>query len=55
MDSSKKSYLLRLDREIMEHLESWADEECRSINGQIEWIIRKALKKKKGHRSGAKS
>jgi len=45
--SKKKSFVLRLNEEKMKALEKWAAEEFRSTNGQIEWIITKALKDSK--------
>ena len=42
--SKKKSFVLRLGEEKMKALEKWAADEFRSTNGQIEWIITKALK-----------
>ena len=42
--SKKKSFVLRLNEEKMKALEKWAADEFRSTNGQIEWIITKALK-----------
>jgi hypothetical protein len=45
--SKKKSFVLRLSEEKMKVLEKWAGDEFRSINGQIEWIITKALKDSK--------
>jgi hypothetical protein len=42
--SRKKPFVLRLDEQTLEALEKWADDEFRSINGQLEWIINKALK-----------
>lgn len=42
--SQKKPFVLRLDEQTLEALEKWADDEFRSINGQLEWIISKALK-----------
>jgi hypothetical protein len=39
----KKKFVLRIDEEIYEALEKWASDEFRSANGQIEWIIAKAL------------
>jgi hypothetical protein len=41
--AEKKSFLLRIDAEKFEALEKWAADEFRSINGQIEWLIQKAL------------
>ena len=42
--SSKKAFALRIDAETMKAVEKWAADEFRSTNGQIEWIINKALK-----------
>lgn len=44
-DSEQKSFLLRIDRKTLEVLQRWAGDELRSLNGQIEWVIREALKK----------
>ncbi len=43
--SKKKSFVLRLDPEMMEAVEKWAADEFRSANGQLEWIIAESLKK----------
>lgn len=43
--SKKKSFVLRIDQEMYNRMERWAADEFRSTNGQIEWIIREALKK----------
>lgn len=42
--SKKKSFVLRISEDKMKVLEKWAADEFRSTNGQIEWIITKALK-----------
>jgi hypothetical protein len=42
--SKKKVFALRLDEEIYAAIERWAADEFRSTNGQMEWIISKALK-----------
>jgi len=42
--AKKKSFVLRLDPEIYKKLEKWAADEFRSTNGQLEWIINRALK-----------
>lgn len=42
--AKKKPFVLRLDTDKMKALEKWAADEFRSINGQIEWIIDRALK-----------
>jgi hypothetical protein len=40
----RKPFLLRLDPATHEALQVWADSELRSINGQIEYLLRKALR-----------
>ena len=42
--AQKKSFALRVDAELLEAVEKWAADEFRSTNGQLEWIISKALK-----------
>ena len=42
--SEKKSFALRIDTETMKAIEKWADDEFRSVNGQIEWMLNKCLK-----------
>ncbi|HAN18086.1 MAG: hypothetical protein A2X13_03935 [Bacteroidetes bacterium GWC2_33_15] len=42
--SEKKSFVLRLDPGKLKALEKWAADEFRSTNGQLEWIITRALK-----------
>jgi hypothetical protein len=42
--SEKKSFVLRLNAETYAALEKWAADEFRSVNGQLEYIISKALK-----------
>ncbi|MDX5327090.1 MAG: Arc family DNA binding domain-containing protein [Bacteroidota bacterium] len=43
----KKAFALRIDEKMLEEVESWARKEFRSTNGQIEWIINKALTERK--------
>jgi hypothetical protein len=40
----KKPFVLRMNPEILAAVEKWAADEFRSTNGQLEWIISKALK-----------
>ena len=42
--SQKKAFVLRIDVDKLETIGKWAADEFRSINGQLEWIIDKALK-----------
>lgn len=41
---SKKSFVLRIDDDTYRALEKWAADEFRSVNGQVEWLINRALK-----------
>lgn len=43
--AKKKPIVLRLDPELAKAVEKWANDEFRSINGQLEWIISSSLKK----------
>ena len=40
-----KSFVLRIDAQTMEAVEKWAEDEFRSTNGQLQWIISEALRK----------
>ena len=42
--AKKKSFVLRIDPDVYEAIEKWAAQEFRSANGQIEWLINKALR-----------
>jgi hypothetical protein len=41
--ADKKSFLLRMSADLYDSLAMWAGEELRSMNGQIEFLLRKAL------------
>jgi hypothetical protein len=41
--SERKAFLLRLDPAVHEALQRWADDELRSLNAQIEFLLRRAL------------
>lgn len=36
---------MRVDRELLEALQRWANDELRSVNGQVEFLLRDALKR----------
>ena len=42
--ADRKPFLLRIDREILDALQRWADDDLRSLNGQIEFLLRRALR-----------
>ena len=46
--SGRKQFLLRIDPQLWTDLESWAADELRSVNGQIEYVLREAVRKHKG-------
>lgn len=43
----RKAFLLRLDPRLFRELESWAQAEFRSVNGQIESILKRAVERRK--------
>lgn len=43
----RKAFLLRIDPELWTELEAWAADELRSVNGQIEYLLRQAVQKRK--------
>jgi hypothetical protein len=49
--AERKSFLLRMDPTLWEDLESWAQAELRSVNGQIEYILRQAVNRRKGEKA----
>jgi hypothetical protein len=42
--AERKPFLLRIDRDVLEAVQRWANDDLRSLNGQIEFILRNALK-----------
>ncbi|MDR2809468.1 MAG: Arc family DNA-binding protein [Tannerellaceae bacterium] len=44
-DSANKTFILRIDPDMMDAIEKWAADEFRSINGQILFILDQALRK----------
>jgi len=44
----RKAFLMRIDPALWSELESWAQDELRSVNGQIEMILKQAVLKRKG-------
>ena len=41
----RKSYLLRINADILTAMTRWSDDELRSLNGQIEYVLRDALRR----------
>jgi len=46
----RKPFLLRINPELWAELEAWASDELRSVNGQIEYLLKQAVMKRKGAR-----
>jgi hypothetical protein len=51
--SARKQFLLRIDPDLWRELEHWAADDLRSSNAQIEWLLREAVRRRKGTRSKA--
>ncbi|HNY39207.1 MAG TPA: hypothetical protein PKJ41_02380 [Bryobacteraceae bacterium] len=44
--AERKSFLLRIDGKVLDALRKWADDDLRSLNGQIEFVLRTTLKER---------
>ncbi len=42
--AERKTFLLRIDGNVLDALRKWADDDLRSLNGQIEFVLRKSLR-----------
>jgi hypothetical protein len=47
MSEERKAFLLRIDPDIWSELEAWAADELRSVNGQVEYLLRQAVQKRR--------
>jgi hypothetical protein len=43
--AERKSFLIRVDREILDAVQRWANDDLRSLNGHIEFLLRDSLKR----------
>jgi hypothetical protein len=41
--AERKPFLLRIDRDLLDAIQRWANDDLRSLNGQIEFVLRRAL------------
>ena len=46
----RKAFLLRIDAKLWTELEAWAGDELRSVNGQIEFLLRQSLQQRRRRR-----
>ena len=53
MKEKKKSFLLRINEDVWNELNAWAEDEFRSVNGQIELILKQAVNERKKRRKGS--
>lgn len=42
--AERKSFLVRIDRDVLDAVQRWANDDLRSLNGQIEYLLRHALR-----------
>jgi hypothetical protein len=42
--AERKAFLLRIDPKVLDALQRWADDDLRSLNGQIEFVLRHTLR-----------
>ena len=45
--AGRKSFLVRLPEELLDELNRWAHDDLRSLNGQIEYLLREAIRKRR--------
>jgi hypothetical protein len=52
--AEKKAFILRINPEVLKEIETWAADEFRSTNGQIEYLLQQAIiaRKKSGRKKG---
>ena len=43
--SERKSFLLRIDERVLDSVKRWADQDLRSLNAQVEFLLRDALRR----------
>ena len=53
--TARKQFLLRIDPALWRDLEQWAADDLRSVNAQVEWLLREAVRRRKGARAATAS
>ncbi len=51
----RKAFLLRIDHKLWNELEAWAADDLRSVNGQVEYVLRQAVLKHKRNAEAAQA
>lgn len=52
--AQRKKFLLRIPPELWEEINRWAADDLRSVNGQIEFVLQQAVRKRRGNKSAPK-
>jgi hypothetical protein len=47
---ARKAFALRIDPKLFRHIEKWAADDLRSVNAQIEYLLREAVARRKGRK-----
>ena len=53
--AARKQFLLRVDPDLWRELERWAANDLRSVNAQVEWLLREAVRRRAGSRRSSDS
>jgi len=53
--AGRKQFLLRVDPELWRALERWAADDLRSVNAQVEWLLRDAVRRRRGGSAAARA
>jgi hypothetical protein len=51
-NEERKTFLLRVSPDLWKELEKWAADELRSVNGQVEYLLRQAVNERKRSKAG---
>jgi hypothetical protein len=52
LKGQRKNYLLRINEDLWNELNTWAEQDFRSLNGQIELILQRAVEERRRGKSG---
>ncbi|MDI1355843.1 MAG: Arc family DNA binding domain-containing protein [bacterium] len=52
--AEKKAFVLRINADTLKELQRWADDEFRSVNGQIEYLLQQAIQEKRNSKNKTK-
>ncbi|MFG0317872.1 MAG: hypothetical protein ACF8XB_11400 [Planctomycetota bacterium JB042] len=50
--AKRKAFLIRIDQKLFDELRRWADDDLRSVNAQIEFLLRRAVEERRGEKEG---